>query len=40
MLALAERGLDLPNPVQTQLDAGLPLGVQAFEMLQPVVFSH
>jgi len=40
MLRLAERILDQANAVEAQHDAGLPLGMQAFKMGQPVVFSH
>ena len=40
MLGLAKRSLDQPDALQPQFDTGLPLGVQAFQMLQPVFFSH
>jgi len=40
MLCLAKRRLDAADALQPQLNTGLPLGVQAFQMLQPVFFSH
>jgi hypothetical protein len=36
MLSLPEHVLDQANPVKAQFDAGVPFGVQAFEMGQPI----